>query len=132
MRNILIIFVLAIALAGCATHGQYIDRMDAHTGLHIDTVVRSFGAPARVHEFDDGGTMYQWFYSSSGSMSFPIYAGGSYPASYFSVPYTSSCTTTFYANEMGFTTHYNWSGNSCTWYEPGPVELDDDDIAGTY
>jgi hypothetical protein len=133
MKKLLIIAIAALTLSGCATHGQYIERMDAHKGLHIDTVVRSFGPPHRVHNFENGQASYEWIdYGESGSVSIPLTFGNSYyPATYMNFPYSSYCSTIFYANEMGFTTNYTWSGNGCTWYEPGPVEFNEEELENT-
>lgn len=68
-----------------------------------------------MSESGNGGA-YQWYDSRSGSMSYPIYFGGTWPAMYYNVSHTNYCSTTFYTNALGFTTDYKWAGNACKAY----------------
>jgi len=119
MKKLIAITIVAVALSGCATHGQYIERMEAHKSLHKDTVVRSFGLPDRVHKLANGGEYYQWIDGQSGSISVPISFGNQYaPPMYSNIPYHYGCSTIFEFDEWGYSRGYTWSGNGCVWYEP--------------
>jgi len=127
IKDKLILLILALFLAGCATFGQMQRGLNALTGQNIQTAFDVFGYPSGKQEFGND-VVYYWQTSSSGVIPVPMTATtlnnnlGTFP-SYSTttynqlVPVSYDCLIKLITDETGTIRTWEYEGNyGCVGY----------------
>ena len=64
-----IVALALLSLAGCATHGKFVSKMDRFVGQGESAVIGSYGAPAQSYTLTDGSRVIS--YTRGGTMVLP-------------------------------------------------------------
>lgn len=124
-------WLLAAALAGCATVGQFRTHMDAFLGQPIGRAQDTFGYNYVARELEEGERAYTWTRVETGvipgyetpttvetmrsredgvrSRTTTIYPGTYYPPQ----AYRNTCEFTFIANRSGTIVRWHAQGDAC-------------------
>lgn len=104
----IIIILIFILTAGCATTANYEKVLDSWVGNHLDNLIGSWGIPDKSIELSNGGAMVEYIREST-----TVGGGGSY-----TVPKTTHSTgnATFYGG-LGKSATGSYSGSTTTYIE---------------
>lgn len=119
--RVLIIGIVMLALAGCATSAKYNAVLDTWMGHDINELVQSWGYPINSFKAPNGNTVYVYGNSSSYTMptqtntTYNVVGNTVYGNSYTTGGQTLNywCNTFFEVDEGNVIINWRWEGNRC-------------------
>jgi hypothetical protein len=127
MRRLLIA-VVTLGLAGCATTGNYEKILSSWVGSSADSLASSWGPPSETYPLESGGKLVTYM-NVGGTTAYSTY--NPYSGTVFTTAGTYWCKTTFTVDNANAIRSWSWQGNMCRAKDPGDIAAPDRAISST-
>ena len=109
----LVIVVIMLLLASCATNQKYSDILGTWTGENVNDLITSWGPPSEEYTKPDGDVIYTWLFVG-GTQVTANYNSYLNMATANSVTYW--CKSSFTVGDDNIVKNWRWEGNACRAY----------------